>query len=79
MNKEKNKLIKNFNFSKWCFIVIAILAFTSIVCALVTGELSMFSFVSSKVEVIVCSLIFAFLLDCVDINIDGEQGNETER
>lgn len=78
-NKEKNKLIKSFNFSKWCFIVVAILALTSIICTLITKEITMFSFIGAKVEVIIYSLLFAFLLDRVEISIDGEQCNEAER
>lgn len=60
-NKDVKKWSMTFNFCKWAFIVVAILSFMSIINALITNEVSVFSFVCKSVEVIIFSLVLAFI------------------
>ena len=60
-NKEVKKWNMTFDFCKWAFIVVAILSFMSIINALIANEVSVFSFVCKSVEVIIFSLVLAFI------------------
>ena len=61
---------KRFNLCKWLFIMVAILSLASMTYALSTGEVSVFSFVTKCLEVIIYSLVMAFLSSRVKVNTE---------
>ena len=61
---------KRFNLCKWLFIMVAILSFVSMTYAFVTGTVSLFSFVVKDIEIIIYSLVMAFLSSRVKVNTE---------
>ena len=70
--EERNviKWNRRFNFCKLAFIIVAILSLLSIIVAISTGEVSMFSYATKCLEVIIYSLTMAFLSSRVRVNTD---------
>ena len=61
---------KRFNLCKWLFIMVAILSLASMTYAFVTGTVSLFSFVVKDIEIIIYSLVMAFLSSRVKVNTE---------
>ena len=59
---------KRFNLCKWLFVIVAILSLISMTYAFATGTVSVFSFAIKCLEVIIYSLVMAFLSSRVRVN-----------
>ena len=53
--------MKERNISKWLFILVAVLSVASIIVALISGEVSVASYVLVEIEVIIFALVMAFI------------------
>ena len=53
--------MKEINISKWLFIIVAVLSVASIIVALISGEVSVASYVLVEIEVIIFALVMAFI------------------
>ena len=53
--------MKERNISKWLFIIVAVLSVASIIVALISGEVSVASYVLVEIEVIIFALVMAFI------------------
>ena len=70
--EERNviKWNRRFNLCKWLFIAVSILSLMSIVYALATGEVSVFSFVIKNMEVITYSLVMAWMCGRITVKCE---------
>lgn len=50
------------NFSKWGLVVVAILSLLLIILTLIDREVSLLMFIFAELQVIICSLLAAFIL-----------------